>query len=58
MKDGGHLLTLLGNFIKLTDNRGIIGGSISAAVELASEKLVQKCGANIKYDWVLFRFLS
>jgi len=52
---GGHLVTLLGDLIRLTDERGVIPGLTSASVQLLSEKLVQKAGLGVDYDWALFR---
>jgi NADPH:quinone reductase-like Zn-dependent oxidoreductase len=51
---GGRLVSVRGDLISLMDERGVIPGLFSAMVELGSEKLVQKAGLDVNYDWAYF----
>lgn len=51
LNKGGHLVSVRGELISLIDERGIVLGLFSSVVELGSEKLVQKAGLDVNYDW-------
>jgi len=55
VKPGGSLVSVCGDLIRICDSQGIITGLTSAFVQYSSEKLVQKAGLDIDYQWAYFR---
>jgi NADPH:quinone reductase-like Zn-dependent oxidoreductase len=51
----GHLVTMNGNTIRLTDSKGILLGLFSSFIQLYGEKLVRHSSLGVKYDWALFK---